>query len=154
MDRGVRTLTRGISKISNCVTTLPQVDRVVIDGTSTHNHTLELSLEPLKVTDVSLDQRLLTGWSEVLPHFTRRRGSTVTEGVSDIIDLHGVAPPDFVGDRIGDFEVVRKGTSGDLEIIIRVAPSTEPTRRGIVEDGCVGKVGAGIYDTEQNISIV
>jgi len=50
-----------------------------------------------------------------------------------------------VGDGVDDFEVVRKGAGSNLVVVGRVTPSTEPTRRGIVEDGRVSKIGAGIY---------
>ena len=119
--------------------------------TSTHIHILELSLEPRKVADVPLNQLPLTVRSEVLPHFAYRGRSTITEGIGDY-DLRGVVPPDPMGDGIGELEIVREGTSGDLEIVIWVAPSPEPALRGIVEDGRVAEVGARIYEAEQNIS--
>jgi len=56
-----------------------------------------------------------------------------------------------VGDRVDDFEVVRKGACSDLVVVGRVPPSTEPARRGIVEDGCVGKVGTGIYEVKASV---
>ena len=51
-----------------------------------------------------------------------------------------------MGDGVSDLEVVRKGASGNLVIVIRVTPSTESVRRGIVEDGRIAEVGAGIYE--------
>jgi len=147
VDRDMRALTRGISKISTCMTTLPQADPTVINGISTHNRALELSLEPLKVTDISLDQRLLTGWSEVLPHFIWRRESAITEGVTDL-GLHGVVPLDPVGDGIGNFEVVRKGTSANLEIAIRVAHPPSPLFGESLKMVALGKLG--LASTIQN----
>jgi len=58
-----------------------------------------------------------------------------------------------VGDGIGEFEAVRKGASRDVVILCWITPSTEPACWGIVEDGRVGKVGAGIYEVEQNVRI-
>ena len=121
---------------------LLDVDRAIA---STYTQTLEQSLEPLKVTNEPLDYRLSTGRSEEGPQIIRRDVSSVTEGVSKII-FRGVVPPERVGDGIGEFEGVRKGASSDLDIIIWVTPSTEPALRGVVEDGRVWEVGAGVYE--------
>jgi len=58
-----------------------------------------------------------------------------------------------VGDGICEFEAVRKGASRDVVILGRVTPSAEPTPWGTVEDGRVGKVGAGIYEAGQDVRI-
>jgi len=110
----------------------------------THNCTLELSVEHLKVAHIALDQRFLTSRSEVVPEGIWSGRSTIPEGVS--IDAPcRVVPSDLVGDGVYDFEVVRKGAGSNLVVVGRVTPSTEPTRWGVVEDGCVGKVGTGVY---------
>ena len=57
-----------------------------------------------------------------------------------------------MGDGINDFEVVRKGAGSDLVVVSWVTPSTEPALWGIVEDGCVGKVGTGIYEVKSSVS--
>ena len=91
-------------------------------------------MEPPKVTDIPLYQLLLTFRCEILPNFTRWGWGAVTEGICDHIDPRGVVPPDPVRDRIHKLEVVRESAGGDLVIVIWVAPSTEPARRGVVED--------------------
>ena len=116
-------------------------------GTSTHNCTLELSLEPPEITDVPTDQRLHTGRSEVVPERVWSTRSAVTKGIG-VAASCGVVPSDPVRDGINDLEVVRKCTGSDLIIVSRVAPSTEPARRGIVEDRCIEEVGAGIWQVE------
>ena len=93
-------------------------------GTTTHS--CELSLEPSKVTDESLDHRLPSGWSEALPQNSRGGGSGATG--------FGVVPYDRVRDGIHDFEVFHKGPSSDMVAVSRVTPSTEPARLGIAED--------------------
>ena len=120
-------------------------------GASTHNWTLEQGLEPLEVTNVPFDQRLLTGRSKVVPECIWSRRSSITEGIRVIIS-GGVAPPDLVGNRVDGFEVIRNGTGRDLVVVSRVTPSTESTRRGIVEDRRIGKVGAGICEGESRVS--
>ena len=94
-----------------------------------------------------MDQRLLTGRSEVVPEGIWSGRSAVTEGVG-IATSCSVVPSDLVGDRVDDLEAVRESTGGDLVIVGRVAPSTEPTRRGIVEDRRAVKVGAGVYESK------
>jgi len=110
----------------------------------THVYTLELGLEPLKITDIPLDQRLPSCGSDVLPQGVCSGRSVVFEGIG-IVESCGVVPSNPVGDGVDDFEVLGKGPSGDLVIVSRVAPPTEPALWGIVEDCCVGKVGARIY---------
>ena len=102
-----------------------------------------MSLETLVVTNVSADQRLLTSWSEVVPDGTRSGRGAIAEGIR-VAARSGEVPSDLVRDRVGDREVFCKGTGGDLVIVSRVTPSTEPAGRGIVEDCCVGEVGASI----------
>ena len=116
-------------------------------STSTHNRALELSLERLEVANVSADQRLLTLGSEVVPEGIWSGRSAVTEGIR-VAAPFGVVPSDLVGDRVDDFEVVCEGTSRDLVIVSWVTPSAKPAGRRIVEDCCVGEVGAGICKVE------
>ena len=110
---------------------------------STHNCTLKLSLEPPEVANVPTDHRLHAGRSEVCPEGFCRTRSAVTKGIRVSASV-GVIPSERVGDGVNDLEVVRKCTGSDLVVVSRVAPSTEPARRRIVEDRCIGEVGAGI----------
>ena len=110
----------------------------------THDWSLELSLEFLKVTDVPLNQSLLTGRGEVVPQCVWSGRSAIAEGIG-VDASRGIVPPDLVGDGIDDLKVFRKGAGGDLVIISWVAPSTKSALRGIVEDGCFIKVRAGVY---------
>ena len=67
--------------------------------------------------------------------------NAITEWIRESA-LRSEVPSDSVGDGADDFEVVYKGASNDLVIISWVrTPSTEPTVRGIVENGCVYRVG-------------
>ena len=104
-------------------------------------------MEALEVTDESVNQRVPAFTSEVVPERKRCRSGTITEGISEIGPL-GVVPPDLVGDGVGKFEVLREGTGSNLEIVIRVTPSTDPACRGIIEDRCIGEVGACICELE------
>ena len=137
VDRSMRTLKR---KDQYCIIRSPL-------GASTYSWTLKLSLEPVEVTNVSADQRLLAGRGEVVPESIWSGRGAVTEGIRVAVPF-GVVPSDLVGDRVDDLEVVCKGTGGDLVIVSRVTPSTEPAGRGVVEDRCVGEVGAGICQVE------
>jgi len=129
------------------MTAFPHVDRGHRLGTSTHNCALKLSLEPPEVADVPTDQRLHAGRSEVVPERVWSGRSAVTKGIG-VSAACGVVPSDPVGDGINDLEVVRKCTGSDLVVVSWVAPSTEPARRGIVEDCCIEEVGAGIWQVE------
>jgi len=112
-------------------------------GASTYNWTLKQSVESFEVTDKSIDQRVPTFLGEIVPERKWSRGGAITEGIGGKRPL-GVIPPDLVGNGVGKFEVLRKGTGSDLEIVIRVTVTTETARRGIVEDRCAGEVGACI----------
>ena len=129
------------------MTTSPHAGRGHRLGASTHNCTLELSLEPPEVADVPIDQQIPAGRSEVGPESIRSTRSAVTKGIR-VGAYCGVVPSDLVGDGVSDLEVVRKGTGGDLVIVSWVTPSTEPARRGRVEDRCIRIVGAGIWEVE------
>jgi len=105
--------------------------------------TLEQLVEAPEVTTESVDQRVPDLFGEVVPERKRSRGSAVTEGISDI-SVIGVVPSDSVGNRVGKVEVLGESTSGDLEIIIRVTPSTHSARGGRVEDRGIGELRARV----------
>ena len=136
MDRTVGALTYNEIRISNRSMELQD---------PTHVYTLNLSLKPLEITDVSLDQRFQSSRGEVVPQINWRGGSAVAEGIS-VGPSYGVVPSDPVGHRVGDLEVVRKGAGSDLVIVGWVAPPTESARLRIVEDRRVLKAGASIYE--------
>ena len=100
-------------------------------------------MESPEITDKPVNQRSPAFVGEVVPERKGSRRSAITEGISGIGPV-GVIPSDLVGGRVGNFEVIRKGTGSDLEIVIRVTPSTKSSCRRIIEDRCVGEVGACI----------
>jgi len=109
--------------------------------------TLKQGVETDEVTNESVDQIIPLLLGEVVPE---RKGSSrgaITEGISDI-GVIGVVPSDFVGNGVGKLEVLGKGTGGDLEIIVGVAPSTESNCGRIIEDRGVGELRAGICEVE------
>ena len=98
---------------------------------------------------MSLDHLFLTSGSEVIPHGIWGGRSAVTKGIT-VAAPFSVVPSDLVGDGVDEFKVVRKGTGSDLVVVIRVAPSTKPGRRRIIEDCCVREVGTGVCGAEQS----
>ena len=62
-----------------------------------------MSLETLVVTNVSADQHLLTGRSEVVPAGTRSRRGAIAEGIR-VATRSSEVPSDLVRDRVGDRE--------------------------------------------------
>jgi hypothetical protein len=118
------------------ITSNNHVDRAMRTGCA-----LEQGMESHKVTDEPVNQQVDTVLSEVVPEIKRSRRSTVTEGISDKGPL-GEVPSEVVGDGVGKWEVLGKGTSRDLEIVIGVTPSTHSARRGIVPDRGIDEVGA------------
>ena len=69
----------------------------------THKWTLELSLETLVVTNVSADQHLLTGQSEVVPDGTQSGRGAIAEGIR-VATCSSEVPSDLVRDRVGNHE--------------------------------------------------
>lgn len=100
---------------------------------STYGCTLELGVESIEVADETIDQQINTVLSEVVPERKCGTRGTVTEGIR-VRALRGVVPPEIVGDRVGTFKALRKGTGADLIIVIRVTPSTEPMFRRRIEE--------------------
>jgi hypothetical protein len=111
----------------------------------TYDWALELGLKTHKVTNVSTDERLLALPSKVVPESIRCGRGSIAERISACA-LRGVVSSDRVGDGVSDFKVIRKGAGCDLVVIGWVTPSTEPARRGVVEDGCIGEICTGIYE--------
>jgi len=100
---------------------------------STYGCTLELGVESIEVTDETIDQQINAVLSEVIPERKCGTRGAITEGIR-IGALGGVVPPEIVGDRVGTLKALRKGTGGDLVIVIRVTPSTEPVFRRRIEE--------------------
>ena len=81
----------------------------------------------------------------MVPQSVYRERSAVTEAIGDVV-YFGVIPSDLVGDRVDGVKAVRKCAGGDLVVVGRVAPPTEPALRGIVEERRVLEVGVGVYE--------
>ena len=112
-------------------------------GGSTYSWTLELNVEALEVTNISIDQGSPTLLGEVVPEGKRSRRGAVTERIRVGAPI-GVIPSEPVGDGVDKIEVFREGTGSDLIIVIRVSPSTEV----FVEDRRIGEAGACICEME------
>ena len=150
VDRAMRTLKRKNQQhqqLFNRMTTLPHAGADHRLGASTYSSTLEQNVEPLEVPNESINQCVPAFLSEVVPESKWRRRGAVTEGIRVGAPI-GVIPSDLVGDGVSKFEVLRKGTGSDFIIVSWVTPTAKSSCRGIVEDRCIGEVGACICEVE------
>ena len=101
-------------------------------------------MEAYEIAIESVNQSIAGLIGEVVPERKGSRSSAITEGISEIRPL-GVVPPDGMGDGVGKLRFICEGTGRNLEIVVGVTPSTQPTGRGVAEDGGILEVGACIY---------